>query len=170
MLKVSNAGVCTLCCLRLKCDSVAELLCDKTMLQHTMRSQKRTHPVADHVEYMKVRRQLGLSDAMPKLFDLCHWEMVPSQVWIGIYPFLPPSAVCNLVCACHLFGSDAVLTSKVFILCSDASLRVFNSYPRSACNDSSKLKCNVTWQALDGLLAYHRTWNISSRLLVHVSF
>ena len=43
-------------------------------------------------------------------------------------------------------------------------------YPRSVCDDSSKLKCSVTWQALDGLLAYHRTWNISSRLLVHVSF
>ena len=100
------------------------------MLQHTMRSQKRTHRTADHVEYMKVRRQLAQSDAMPKSPNWCDWEMVPSQVWIGIYPLLPPSAVCNLVCACHLFGSDAVLTSKVFILCSDASLRVFNFVER----------------------------------------
>ena len=53
MLKVLNADVCTLCCLRLKCDSVVELLCDKTMLQHTMRSQKRTRPIVDHVEHMK---------------------------------------------------------------------------------------------------------------------
>lgn len=121
-----QADASTSYCLRLKCDSVAELLCDKTMLQHIMRSQKRTHPMADHLEHTKVRRQLGLLDAMPKLFDLCHWEMVPSQVWIGIYHYLPPSAVCNLVCACHLFGSDAVLTSKVFILCSDPALRVFN--------------------------------------------
>ena len=98
------------------------------MLQHTMRAQKRTHAIADNVEYMKVRRQVALSDAMPHLPDWCDWEIVPSQIWIGICHLLPPSAVCNLVCACHLFGSDAVLTSKVFILCSDASRRVFDSF------------------------------------------
>ena len=128
-MQVLNADVCTLCCLRLKCDSVVALLCDKTMLQHTMRSQKRTHSIADHVEHMKMRRQLALSDAMPQLphlLDWCDWEIVPSQIWIGICHLLPPSAICNLVCACHLFGSDAVLTSKVFILCSDASRRVFD--------------------------------------------
>jgi hypothetical protein len=126
MLKVLNAGVCTLCCLRLKCDSIVALLCDTTLLQHTMRSQKRTRSIADQVEHTKMPRQLALSDAMPKVPDWCDWEKVPSQVRIGIYSFLPPSAVCNLVCACHLFGSDNVLTSKVFILCSDASRRVFD--------------------------------------------
>ena len=141
MLKVLNADVCTLCCLRLKCDNVVELLCDKTLLQHTMRAQKRTHPIADHVEHMKMRRQLALSDAMPKVLDWCDWEMVPSQVWIGIYPFLPPSAVCNLVCACHLFGSDAILTSKVFILCSDASHQVFNLVERDMRDNVAEYIC-----------------------------
>ena len=126
ILPLLMANVPTLCCLRLKCDSVVELVCDKMALQHIMCSQKRPHPIADHVELIKVRRQLELSDAMPKLPGWCNWGMVPSQVWLGIYPFLPPSAVCNLVCACHLFGSDAVLASKVFILCSDAALQVFN--------------------------------------------
>ena len=121
-----NADVPTLCCLRLKCDSVVELLCDNAVLQYTMRSQKRTHPIADHVEHVEVSRQLEPSDAMPKLPELCDWGMVPSQVWLGTYHFLLPSAVCNLVCVCHMFVSDAVLASKVFILCSDAARRVFD--------------------------------------------
>jgi hypothetical protein len=138
---VLNAGVFTLCCLRLKCDSVVEFVCDETLLQRTMRSQKRTHPIADHVEYMKVRRQLALSDAMPTSPDWCDWEMVPSQVWIGIYPFLPPSAVCNIVCACRIFASDAVLTSKVFIICSDASRQVFNFVKRDMRDNAAEYIC-----------------------------
>ena len=91
-----------------------------------MRSQKRAQPIAVQGEHVKVRRKLKLSDTMLNVPRWCEWEMVPPQIWNGIYVFLMPSAVSNLVCACHLFASDAVLASKVFVLCSDAALKVFD--------------------------------------------
>ena len=123
-----EARVCiqTLRCLRLKCDSVILLRCDNTLLHHSMGSEKRTHPITGHEEHIKIRRRVELSDAMSALPEWCHWEMISSHVWLDICKCLPPSAVCNLVCACHKFGADAVLASKVFILCSDAALRVFH--------------------------------------------
>ena len=116
----------TLRSLRLKCDSAIVVRCNNTLLRHSMGSEKQTHPITGHEEHIKLRRRVELSDAITILPEWCHWEMISSQVLLDICKWLPPSTVCNIVCACHKFGSDAVLASKVFILCSDAAVQVFH--------------------------------------------